>query len=100
METGKAVKKAEITTPAAATGPAAPKSKKKPSLNFHAIFKKPNKNAKPEGQSGDAPAAPGADAAHPRDSEETVVITDELPEKKVSSENEDCQRSFSFNALK
>lgn len=81
METGKA--KTE------AANAAAPKSKlKKPTLSFNAIFKKPNKNAKSDAeqnaQAGDATAATG-DQTHPRDSEETVVITDEIPEKKVST---------------
>lgn len=64
-----------------------PKSKlKKPSLKFNAIFKKPNKNAKTDAEQTPAAdaVAPGDQQTHPRDSEETVVITDELPEKKVS----------------
>lgn len=75
METGKAKTEANPAAP--------PKSKlKKPTLNFHAIFKKPNKNAKPEAE---PTAQPTGDQAQTRDSEETVVITDEIPEKKVST---------------
>lgn len=86
VETGKVSKTEGSVTPAAPAATAVPKSKlKKPHLNFTAIFKKP-KNAKPEAEQtvqGDAPVIAGGET-HPRDSEETVVITDELPEKKVS----------------
>lgn len=79
METGKAKTEAP-----AAVAPV-PKSKlKKPSLKFNAIFKKPNKNAKTDAEQA-AQQAGDATPAAPRDSEETVVITDELPEKKVST---------------
>lgn len=88
VETGKATKTDGLATPAAPNATAVPKSKlKKPHLNFTAIFKKPNKNAKPDAEQtaqGDAPVVAGGET-HPRDSEETVVITDELPEKKVST---------------
>lgn len=98
METGKA--KAEAA--AAAAPQKAKKSLKKPSLNFNAIFKKPNKNAKSDAeqnaQAGDAAAAPG-DQTHPRDSEETVVITDEIPEKKVSSRGSGGRRDPRIQCL-
>lgn len=95
VETGKVTK---VDPAAPAPVAVAPKSKlKKPSLNFNAIFKKPNKNAKPEAaadQTGPADGQPAGDQTHPRDSEETVVITDELPEKKVSGRRRKWPRTI------
>lgn len=59
--------------------PKAPKLKR-PNLNFNAIFKKPNKNAKTDTTA----ELPHGQEANRDSSEETVVITDEIPEKKVS----------------